>query len=385
MRKMEKSLNKKALRLLMVVSVVSGILIVLLFYIMEMNHIRQRAMRVLKEQRKAAWENSGQFFPEIYFIPTDETEDFLLDGERELLQYYRRSREKISKGEIYYFSEKGCSVWFYVIAAGRVGQETGEETIVFADMTFSVEMVRTAASILAAVAAVISVLIYLLGRHTVRVLDAKDKSVKDFFSNASHELKTPLMAIRGYAEAVQDGIAGNEKACSIIVKETERMSSLVNTILEFSKLDSGVINPHMERNDVREILYDAIQAVEPAAAQRGITITFHLPDPIFLDCDEDMLFSVFSNILTNGVRYARSSLSLLAEYSVGAAGLKVSIVNDGPPISKEDAAHIFDRFYRGSGGQTGIGMALSLEYMRLHGGDVRVIPQENGTVFEIVF
>ena len=88
-------------------------------------------------------------------------------------------------------------------------------------------------------------------------LDAKDKSMKDFFANASHELKTPIMVIKGYSDGLRDGIVTQGKVCQIIEKETERMTALINDILEFSKLDSGIVKPHIAEYDVREILYDA--------------------------------------------------------------------------------------------------------------------------------
>lgn len=86
--------------------------------------------------------------------------------------------------------------------------------------------------------------------------------MKDFFANASHELKTPLMAIRSYADGLESGLVAQDRACAVITKKADRMASLVNVVLEFSKLDSGTVQPHMAENDVREILYDAVQVIE---------------------------------------------------------------------------------------------------------------------------
>ena len=208
--------------------------------------------------------------------------------------------------------------------------------------------------------------------------------MKEFFANASHELKTPLMAIRSYAEGLESGLVEQEKACAVITKEVDRMTGIVNAILEFSKLDSGTIQLHMAENDVREILYDAIQGIEQTAEQKGIEIVPKLPDPMLFTCDEEMLFSAFSNILTNCVRYAESRITISASLQKSPAALTIRISNDGQFISEQDAAHLFERFYKGAGGQTGIGMALSLEYVRLHQGNISVSVHEGNTMFEVV-
>ena len=100
-------------------------------------------------------------------------------------------------------------------------------------------------------------------------------------------------------------------------------------------------------------------------------------------CDEDLLFSAFSNILSNCIRYAKNCISITAVQQKSPAALTVRISNDGQRISEQDMAHLFERFYRGAGGQTGIGMALSLEYIRLHQGNISVSVLNDMTVFEI--
>jgi len=188
------------------------------------------------------------------------------------------------------------------------------------------------------------------------------------------------MAIRGYADGMERGIVTVPEGCAVIGRETDRMSALVGQILEASKLDSGAVRLHMEENDVREILYDALRVIEPAAKERGIEL---LPEPLPLVCDEELLFSAFSNILTNCVRYAGSKIELHAQRKP-AGGLSVDIRNDGETLSDEDAAHIFDRFYKGSGGQTGIGLAISREYIALHRGTLCVSTEDGCTVFTAV-
>lgn len=101
-------------------------------------------------------------------------------------------------------------------------------------------------------------------------------------------------------------------------------------------------------------------------------------------CDEDMLFSAFSNILTSCVRYAESHITIAASQKKSPAALTICISNDGWLISGKDMAHLFERFYKGAGGQTGIGMALSLKYVRLHQGSIHVSVHEGNTMFEVM-
>ena len=132
-----------------------------------------------------------------------------------------------------------------------------------------------------------------------------------FFQNASHELKTPLMAIQGYAEGIQAGVMDTASAAEVILEESDRMTELVEELLDISKIDMGRQQLALSETDIRELLYDSIRAVEPAAAASGITIAPDFPEePIMVKCDDTQMRRAVTNILTNGVRYARSELRL---------------------------------------------------------------------------
>ena len=384
------SLNQKALRRITITAVLSGLLLIALFYVVEMVHIRERAHLALKEKLYFQVGPSGERIPETYYAYTgDLTDDdgLLSDIEREMLEYYVAHQAELPRGEIHRFYSKGAKVYFMPLAASRVDEDTynlSGDILLYTDVSFATELTSTATSILVLALAGIALLLFWIERKTVRMLDAKDSDMKHFFANASHELKTPLMAIRGYADGLDSNLVEQKKACAVIIKEADRMTSLVNAILELSKLDSGTVQPHMAENDVREILYDAIQVIEQTAQQKGIEIVPDLPAPLLFTCDEDMLFSAFSNILTNCVRYAKSRITLTASQQKSSPALSVCISNDGQCISEQDAAHLFERFYKGAGGQTGVGMALSQEYVKLHHGRIGVQSNSKGTVFEVV-
>ena len=221
----------------------------------------------------------------------------------------------------------------------------------------------------------------LLGFRFGRDIEKEAERQQTFFQNASHELKTPLMAIQGYAEGIQAGVMDTGSAAEVILKESDRMTELVEELLDISKIDMGRQQLALSEMDVRELLYDSIRAVEPTAAG-GITITPDFPEtPIMVSCDDTRLRRAVTNILSNGVRYARSELRLTCR--ADKRHVTIRIQDDGDGIAEEDLPHIFDRFYMGRSGKSGIGLALTREIIHLHKGTIRAYNGDTGAVFEI--
>ena len=228
----------------------------------------------------------------------------------------------------------------------------------------------------------ISSVMCLLGFRFGRDIEKEAERQQTFFQNASHELKTPLMAIQGYAEGIQAGVMDTGSAAEVILKESDRMTELVDELLDISKIDMGRQRLTLSEMDVRELLYDSIRAVEPAAAGGGITITPDFPEtPVMVSCDDTRLRRAVTNILSNGVRYARSELRLTCRTDKRNATIRIQ--DDGGGIAEEDLPHIFDRFYMGRSGKSGIGLALTKEIIHLHKGTIRAYNGDSGAVFEI--
>lgn len=381
--------NRHALRLLTIVSILSGIAIISIFYWTSMDYIHSRAETLLTEFMSSEERDSGWLLPELDVLSTDDMEekDILNEEEKELLTNYLEKRKYMPYYEIQRFRWEKYEIYFFPMASGQIGQKASEDTVllVCADVSFAVDMVRKTTRILVAAMVFVAFCLFAVERKMVKILNEKDEGMKNFFANVSHELKTPLMALKGYTDGLENGLVSREDACAVMSRETERMEGLIGTILEFSKLESGVVTPHMEVNDVREILYDAMQIIMPTADERQVSVTFELPCPILFSCDEEMLFSVFSNLMTNCVRYAKSNIFISACCLPDRKMLTVSISNDGTELAEEDMSHMFERFYKGSNGQTGIGLALSQEYVRLHHGELSVSVEEGRTVFQTVF
>jgi signal transduction histidine kinase len=202
---------------------------------------------------------------------------------------------------------------------------------------------------------------------------------KKFFENASHELKTPLMSIQGYAEGIYYGIIPDQKhAVSVIMSETDKMATLVDEILCLSRIESGEANLHLETVSVQEVLNNCLVSLESVIRKKGLQVETHLSEGT-IQADAAQLETAVTNLLTNAVKYAESRIVISYDEKT------LSIWNHGRELSKEEAVHIFDRFYIGKNGSTGIGLALTKEIIERHGGKIAVENRANGPQFTVHF
>ncbi len=378
------SMNRRALRRLLAASLLTAAALIVIFSFAQMNDIHARAREALREFSFSTTSGAGRKVPGIEIIDAayrDET--MLTPTELMLLAAYDAKKDVLPDGEIARWAESGNDIFYFTMPQSDLyGSGYSGKLLVYADVSFPSEVVRRTTGLLAVLFLAFGALLILMERHTAEVLDRKDQSLKDFFANASHELKTPVMAISGYAESLRKGVVDQDKACDVIERETGRMSELIGGILDLSKLDSGARQPNCLNCDAREIVYDALNAIALETEERGIELTVHMPQPLPVCGDEDMLFSVFSNLLTNAARYAEKEIAVTGD--IARDVLRVTVSNDGPPISPEDAAHVFDRFYKGSRGQTGVGMALAKEYTELHHGKIQADAESGKTRFIVL-
>lgn len=376
--------NRKAVMLMMTALVAVIMILLAVFWLSESQEIRIRAEKSIRQTMvNEAYED--RTLPPAYEFYTEElAEGILNEAETDLLNHYNENRSQYMSGNIYSFTGNGHYMYFTPINAARRGDEfisEDERLILYTDVSYSVHALHSSLVIMALGAALSVLLLFFISRRLLILLEKKDNGMRNFFANASHELKTPLMAIRGNVDGIRSGYVEPEKAYDVIEKETERMSALIGSILDLSKLDSGAVHMEVTMNDVREILYDAAGIILPEADKRGIQVNIEAAEPLFMECDERMIFSTFSNILTNALRYAEREISVRIEKQ---DKIIIRFINDGVPISDEEIAHIFDRFYKGDKGQTGLGVALAQEYVNLHGGEISAAARDNRTEFVII-
>ena len=330
-------------------------------------------------------EEENFFTPSIVFLELDDgyrpntwnRDTYRL--EKKLLEYYKG--RDIALNQCYTFKTDKHHLIFMSVQEEQDDWEKPYAYIMYIDIGPITRYIVTLNWAFFGVLLAISSVMCLLGFRFGRDIEKEAERQQTFFQNASHELKTPLMAIQGYAEGIQAGVMDTGSAAEVILKESDRMTELVDELLDISKIDMGRQPLALSEMDIRELLYDSIRAVEPAAAG-GIVIVPDFPEePVMVKCDDTQMHRAVTNILTNGLRYARSELRLTCRTEK--RHVTIRIQDDGDGIAAEDLPHIFDRFYMGRSGKSGIGLALTKEIIHLHKGAIRAYNGDSGAVFEI--
>ena len=299
--------------------------------------------------------------------------------EKELLAYC--SNRNIALDQCYSFRTGRHHLIFMSVQEEQDDWEKPYAYIMYIDIGPITRYIVTLNWAFFAVLLAISSVMCLLGFRFGRDIEKEAERQQTFFQNASHELKTPLMAIQGYAEGIQAGVMDAGGAAEVILEESDRMTELVEELLDISKIDMGRQQLVFSEMDIRELLYDSIRAVEPAAAGDIAIVPDFPEEPVMVSCDDTRLRRAVTNILSNGVRYARSQLCLTCR--ADKRHVTIRIQDDGDGIAEEDIPHIFDRFYMGKSGKSGIGLALTREIIHLHKGTIRAYNGDTGAVFEI--
>lgn len=220
-----------------------------------------------------------------------------------------------------------------------------------------------------------------------------DKIKSNFFSNISHEFRTPLTLITGPAEKLLDLGKGtpSEPYSRSILTNAQRLLKLINQLLDFSKLENGkmIIQPKVEKLDV--FLQNMLHSFELLARQKNIQLEFiHNQQEIMYEFDQDKLEKVFFNLLSNAFKFTPVNGSVSLTLSQSQHFINVSVADTGIGISSQSLPFIFDRFYQADGSQTrthegtGIGLSLVKELIELHQGSIEVSSKPGkGTTFSI--
>ena len=334
------------------------------------------------------WNDAEEHFltPSIVFLELDnanQSSGWNRDAyrlEKKLLEYCKG--RDLSLNQCYTFKTDRHHLIFMSVQEEQDDWEKPYAYIMYIDIGPITRYIVTLNWAFFAVLLAISSVMCLLGFRFGRDIEKEAERQQTFFQNASHELKTPLMAIQGYAEGIQAGVMDTGSAAEVILEESDRMTELVEELLDISKIDMGRQRLTLSETDIRELLYDSIRAVEPAAAASGITIAPDFPEePVMVKCDDTQMRRAVTNILTNGLRYAHSQLCLTCRPDK--RNVIIRIQDDGDGIAEGDLPHIFERFYMGKSGKSGIGLALTKEIIHLHKGTIRAYNGDGGAVFEI--
>lgn len=219
--------------------------------------------------------------------------------------------------------------------------------------------------------------------------DEKNKMVKleklqrQFVANASHELRTPLTSVRGYVEAILDGVMKDKeeerKYLSIILKETLRMHRLVNSLLDLSRIESGQIKINKKKLNISLVVIRTVMKLKPIIEDQEIQLILDIPEKLpMIWGDEDLIEQVIINYITNAARYtsAGGSITVKAEQNINE--VSVHVIDTGIGISTENLTKVWGRFYKIdetrqlSKEGAGLGLSLVKEILQLLGGRVAV-------------
>jgi two-component system phosphate regulon sensor histidine kinase PhoR len=207
----------------------------------------------------------------------------------------------------------------------------------------------------------------------------------DFVSSVSHELRTPLASIKAYVEMLIDGEAEDEKTTrefyEVIQNEANRLSRLIDNILNISRIESGLVNINKQPQSLTVILKEALEVISPQAHQKNITLNEQLT-PVFYQtlADRDMLYQAVLNLLSNAVKYTPEGGTISVETTVDESKKIVStrISDTGVGIPPKDLPFVFDKFYRAEANNrmakgTGLGLSLVREIIEgVHKGRIFV-------------
>ncbi|WP_347488167.1 HAMP domain-containing sensor histidine kinase [Desulfoscipio sp. XC116] len=199
-----------------------------------------------------------------------------------------------------------------------------------------------------------------------------DRVQRQFFQNASHELKSPLMSIQGYAEGVRDGVFKGveaEHALEVIVRETGRLKKIVEELVYLGKLESASEVYNFEDTEISEVLEQTIQVQQVLALDKDIKLELGDCPDVHLWADGEKLVRVFINLIANAVRHAFSRVSVQA--AVQGETLRVTVRDDGPGFTDEDLRRLWERFYKGPRGGSGLGLPIARAIVEEHGGAIR--------------
>lgn len=212
--------------------------------------------------------------------------------------------------------------------------------------------------------------------HMGEELSKIEQLRKDLIANVSHELRTPLSLIKGYAETIKD-VSGNfpekrEKHIDIIIDEANRLSGMVQEILEFSQMQAGYIKLNIQRFKINDTLERIYKKFEILGTKDGIDLELRVNGEAFIDADEAKIEQVLYNLLNNALNHSVDGGRIVIALIESQKAVKVEVVDTGAGIPKSDIPYIWDRFYKAdkSGARkksgTGLGLAIAKCILEAH-------------------
>lgn len=218
-----------------------------------------------------------------------------------------------------------------------------------------------------------------------------DEMRKDFLSNVTHELKTPIALIQGYAEGLKDNINDDEGSrdfyCEVIIDEAQKMNTMVKKLLSLNQIEFGNNQPDIERFDLTALVLSVLHSTEILMEQKKVILHFDQKEPLFVWADEYMIEEVMTNYISNALNHVDGPRIVEVKFVQREDTVRVAVFNTGTPIPEEDVDNIWIKFYKVDKARTreyggsGIGLSIVKAIMDSHNRKCGVINHANGVEF----
>ncbi|WP_066050368.1 two-component system histidine kinase PnpS [Robertmurraya korlensis] len=235
----------------------------------------------------------------------------------------------------------------------------------------------------------------LLVFHDITEIKKLEQMRKDFVANVSHELKTPITSIKGFSETLLDGAMEDKQTLeaflNIILKESDRLQTLIQDLLDLSKMEKQGFQLSIQKINIVDVLNEVLPILAGKASEKNIDLQFEAEDDgIYIEGDVYRLKQVFINLITNAISYTPEGGLVRVEVRERTSKIRINVVDTGIGIERKEIPRIFERFYRvdrarsrNSGG-TGLGLAIVKHLIEAHKGNIRVESKVGrGTTFII--
>ncbi|SHM49186.1 ATP-binding protein [Gracilibacillus kekensis] len=232
--------------------------------------------------------------------------------------------------------------------------------------------------------------------HLSETLERYQTNRNEFFSNITHELKTPLTYVKGYANAVLHEMYQSKEErdefLEIIENETDHISNLMDDLMDLSKIEEGKIDLNKEDVNINKLTEEMLRRSQFRAAEKGLKMELEVPDnTVYLFADKSRLDQVLTNLVENAVRYTEKG-GIVLQIKEERDDVLIQVKDTGIGIKQEDIPYLFERFYRvdksrsRANGGTGLGLSIVKNLVEMHEGDIHVTSEVNkGTTISLRF
>jgi signal transduction histidine kinase len=216
-------------------------------------------------------------------------------------------------------------------------------------------------------------------RRAEEALRELDRMKSEFVSNVSHELRSPLHAIRGFTKLLLEGKVPQPEIqrefLSVIDKQSQRLGVLIDGLFDLSRLESGRFQIQKQRLSIRDVIHKAVESFYSLASDKGIVISEDIPATLpEIEADGERISQVMVNLLSNAIKFSNGGRSVIVKGGAKDGELVVQVTDRGIGITKEAMPHLFERFYRTEDsmarGGTGLGLYISRQIIEAHGGRI---------------